>query len=155
MCLKIMELFHEIKLHAGMTWESSYRSAKIVHQFYPLWIQEFINYIILQQHVSAPRTSSVPSPPQFLSFVQCACCHHYYALNPKHELVKVKGSLSVMSDSQRPHGPQPTRLLHPWDFPGKSIGVGCHCLLRKQPLGILKKIFFQCHTINIRRLSHS
>ena len=24
----------------------------------------------------------------------------------------------------------PTRLLHPWDFPGKSAGVGCHCLLR-------------------------
>ena len=23
---------------------------------------------------------------------------------------------------------QPTRLLHPWDFPGKGTGVGCHCL---------------------------
>ena len=22
----------------------------------------------------------------------------------------------------------PTRLLCPWDFPGKSTGVGCHCL---------------------------
>jgi len=22
----------------------------------------------------------------------------------------------------------PGRLLHPWDFPGKSTGVGCHCL---------------------------
>ena len=28
-----------------------------------------------------------------------------------------------------PHGLQPTRLLHPWDFPGKHTGVGCHCLL--------------------------
>ena len=27
------------------------------------------------------------------------------------------------------HGLQPTRLLHPWDFPGKSTGVGCHRLL--------------------------
>ena len=26
-------------------------------------------------------------------------------------------------------GLQPTRLLHPWDFPGKSTGVSCHCLL--------------------------
>ena len=34
-----------------------------------------------------------------------------------------------MSDSSRPHGLPPTRLLHPWDFPGKSTGVGCHCLL--------------------------
>ena len=35
-----------------------------------------------------------------------------------------------MSDPQRSHGLQPTRLLHPWGFPGKSTGVGCHCLLR-------------------------
>ena len=34
-----------------------------------------------------------------------------------------------MSDSQLSHGLQPTRLLRPWDFPGKSTGVGCHCLL--------------------------
>ena len=30
----------------------------------------------------------------------------------------------------RPHRRQPTRLLRPWDFPGKRTGVGCHCLLR-------------------------
>ena len=41
-----------------------------------------------------------------------------------------KWSHSVMSDSSRPHGLQPTRFLCPWDFPGKSTGVGCHCLLR-------------------------
>ena len=29
----------------------------------------------------------------------------------------------------QPHGLQPPRLLHPWDFPGNSTGVGCHCLL--------------------------
>ena len=45
-----------------------------------------------------------------------------------HESEKWKWSCSVMSNPQRPHGPQPTRLLRPWDFPGKSTGVGCHCL---------------------------
>ena len=40
-------------------------------------------------------------------------------------------SRSVMSDSSRPHGLQSTRLRHPWDFPGKHTGVGCHCLLQK------------------------
>ena len=30
----------------------------------------------------------------------------------------------------RPHRLQPTRLPCPWDFPGKSTGVGCHCLLQ-------------------------
>ena len=42
---------------------------------------------------------------------------------------KVRVNRSVVSDPQRPHGLQLTRLLHPWDFPGKSTGVGCHCLL--------------------------
>ena len=31
-----------------------------------------------------------------------------------------------MSDSVRPHRPQPTRLLCPPDSPGKNTGVGCH-----------------------------
>ena len=30
----------------------------------------------------------------------------------------------------RPHGLQLTRLLCPWDFPGKDTGVGCHLLLQ-------------------------
>ena len=33
-------------------------------------------------------------------------------------------SRSVVPDSSRPHGLQPTRLLCPWDFPGKDTGVG-------------------------------
>ena len=49
--------------------------------------------------------------------------------SPMHESEKWKWSRSVMSDSSRPHGLQPTRLLCPWDFPGKSTEVGCHCLL--------------------------
>ena len=46
-----------------------------------------------------------------------------------HESEKWKWSRSVVSDSWEPHGLEPTRLLCPWDFPGKSPGVGCHCLL--------------------------
>ena len=37
---------------------------------------------------------------------------------------------SVVSDSVQPHGLQPTRLLRPWDSPGKNTGVGCHFLLQ-------------------------
>jgi len=37
---------------------------------------------------------------------------------------------SVVSDSSRPHGLQPTRLPRPWDSPGKNTGVGCHFLLQ-------------------------
>ena len=41
--------------------------------------------------------------------------------------------VSVVSDSLQPQGPQPTRLLFPWNFPGKDrkpTGVGCHILLQ-------------------------
>ena len=34
-----------------------------------------------------------------------------------------------MSDSLRPHGLKPTRLLCLWDSPGENTGVGCHFLL--------------------------
>ena len=35
---------------------------------------------------------------------------------------------------------QPTRLLGPWDFPGKSPGVGCHCLLRTTTWEVAKEL---------------
>ena len=50
--------------------------------------------------------------------------------SPMHESEKWKWRRSVLSDSSQPCGLQPTRLLCPWDFPGKSTGVGCHCLLQ-------------------------
>ena len=41
-----------------------------------------------------------------------------------------KSSRLVVSDSLQPQGQYPTRLLRPWDFPGKNTGVGCHFLLQ-------------------------
>ena len=35
-----------------------------------------------------------------------------------------------MSNSVQPHRWHPTRLLCPWDSPGKNTGVGCHFLLQ-------------------------
>ena len=46
-----------------------------------------------------------------------------------------------MANSQRPHGLQPTRLLRPWDFPGRSTGVGCHCLLQLEEQPIPETLF--------------
>ena len=40
----------------------------------------------------------------------------------------------------RPHRWQPTRLHHPWDFPGKNTGVCCHFLL-------------QCRKVKVKSLS--
>ena len=38
-------------------------------------------------------------------------------------------TITTLFISYTHHGLQPTRLLCPWDFPGKSTGVGCHCRL--------------------------
>ena len=39
-------------------------------------------------------------------------------------------SCSVVSDSLQPYGPQPARLLCPWNSPGKNTGVVSHVLLQ-------------------------
>ena len=57
-----------------------------------------------------------------------------------YEVAQSCPTLSDPMDCSRPHGLQPTRLLHPWDFPDKSTGVGCHCLLR-----ILKNPVWEWH----------
>ena len=54
--------------------------------------------------------------------------------SPMHESEKWK------SYSSWPHGLHPIRLLHPWDSPGKSTRVGCHCLLRKRLLELMSKL---------------
>ena len=69
--------------------------------------------------------------------------------SPMHE--SEKWSRSVVSDSSRPHGLQPTRLLRPWDFPGRSTGVGCHWLLSIMLLLLLLSHFSRiwlCDPIN-------
>ena len=38
-------------------------------------------------------------------------------------------SCSVMSNPLQPHGLYPTRILCPWDSPGKNTGVGNHSFL--------------------------
>ena len=62
----------------------------------------------------------------------------------------VVGSRSVMSDSPQPHGLQPSRLLRPWDSPGKNTGVGYHGLLQ---LGWGAKIRFSFCKENISKVS--
>ena len=64
--------------------------------------------------------------------IECCCCCCYIA--------------SVMSDSVRPHGLQPTRLLRPWDSPGKNTGVGCHFLLQCMKVKSESEVTQSCPT---------
>ena len=51
-----------------------------------------------------------------------------------------------MSDSVRPHRLQPTKLLCPWDFPGKNTGVGCHFLLQCMKVKSESEVAQSCST---------
>ena len=76
----------------------------------------------------SPPGSPIPGILQALG-VGCHCLL---------QCMKVK-SESEVADSSLLHGLQPTRLLRPWDFPGKSTGVGCHCLLCQNPKPCIKR----------------
>ena len=51
-----------------------------------------------------------------------------------------------MSDSVGPHRQQPTRLLRPWDSPGKNTGVGCHFLLQCMKVKSESEVAQSCPT---------
>ena len=107
------------------------KSMKLEHSLTP-----YTHMLLLLSHFShvqlcaTPEMAAHQAPPSPGFSRQ----EHWSGLpfpSPMHASKKWKWSRSVMSDPQWPHGLQPTRLLRPWDFPGKSTGVGCHCLLQK------------------------
>ena len=52
-----------------------------------------------------------------------------------------------MSKSVRPHRRHPTRLLRPWDSPGKNTGVGCHFLLQCMKVKSEREVAQSCLTL--------
>ena len=46
------------------------------------------------------------------------------------------------------HRWQPTRLPHPWDFPGKNTGVGCHFLLQCMKVKSESEVAQLCLTLS-------
>ena len=57
-------------------------------------------------------------------------------------------SAAAVSDSVQPHRPQPTRLPHPWDSPGKNTGVGCHFLLQCMKVKSKNEVAQSCPTLS-------
>ena len=96
------------------------------------WVRHML--MLMLSHFShvrlcvTPQTAAHQAPPSMGFSRQ----EHWSGLpfpSPMQETEKWKWSRLVVSDFSRPHGLQPSRLLRPWDFPRKSTGVGCHCLL--------------------------
>ena len=72
--------------------------------------------------LATPWTAAHQAPP-YLGFSRQ---EHWSGLpfpSRMHESEKWKSSCSVVSNSSRPHGLQPTRLLCPWDFPRTLIDI--------------------------------
>ena len=105
------------------------------------WAWSLLQYalLLLLSHFSRVRLCATPqmAAHQALPSLGLSRQEHWSGLpfpSQMHENEKSKWSRSVMSDSLQPHGLQPTRLLCPCDFPGKSYRVGCHCLVRQYAL---------------------
>ena len=82
---------------------------------------EYLRLISLKIHVSIfPQTPPHPGCHITLSRVACTI-----------QCVGVCVCRLVVSNSLRPHGLQPARLLCPWNSPGKNTGVGCHSFLQE------------------------
>ena len=79
------------------------------------WVQgeSSHKHLFFSMMSSTGLIADLRSPP-VVSVCVCVCVNH-----------------SVMSDSLRPHELQATRLLCPWNSPGKNTGVDCHSLLQR------------------------
>ena len=53
----------------------------------------------------------------------------------------------IDSSPVQPHRQQPTRLLRPWDFPGKNARVGCHFLLQCMKVKSESEVAQSCPTL--------
>ena len=73
-------------------------------------IQDLANFLFLSRAGGWPMAVQASGPHL------CCCCY-----------TAVTKSCQTLL---QPPGLKPTRLLCPWDFPGKNTGVGCHFLLQ-------------------------
>ena len=78
---------------------------------------KLISFSLISHSSETGRQSSLckSSPTRLIQSDHTWFSHHWLMF-----------SCSVVSDTLLPFRLFPARLLHPWDFPGKNTGVGCH-----------------------------
>ena len=96
--------------------------------------QESIWSICPRKQWDPNSCSMTPTPASHCCCCCCCCCCCQVA--------------SVVSNSVQPHGLQPTRLLCPWDSPGKNTGVGCHFLLQCMKVESESEVTQSCLTLS-------
>ena len=99
--------------------------------------------------LAATPERAAPRAPPSLGFSRRECWSGLPFPSPTHACWVA----SIVSDSGRSYGQQPTRLLHPQDSPGKNTGVGCHFLLHLKHLG--RGTTFHFHALKKEMATHS
>ena len=121
--------------------ESNLHLLQLLHYSWILYCRAarevFANHFSGVWLCATPETAAHQAPPS-LGFSRQEHWSRLPFPSPMHESEKWKWSRLVVSDPQQPRGLQPTRLLCTWDFPGKSTGVECHCLLQGKSLEMCK-----------------
>ena len=59
-----------------------------------------------------------------------------------------RSNQSILKEISPEYSLMPTRLLRPWDFPGKSTGVSCHCLLQCMKVKSQSEVIQSCLTLS-------
>ena len=96
-------------------------------------VEKFRERVLLLSRFSRVRLCATPQTaahqaPLSLGFSRQ---EHWSGLSFPSPMMKVKSESEAAQLCPTHSDPRDcrTRLLRPWDFPGKSTGVGCHCLL--------------------------
>ena len=107
--------------------------ASILYKWLSLCTLLYIQYCIEYGSTLPSLISSPSHSQQLFLFTQCQplCTSCYTILLYSSRYGEVKWSCSVVSDSLRPLGLEPTRLPCSRDFPGNSTRVDCHFLLQQ------------------------
>ena len=91
-----------------------------------LWFNTLGNIVLLDIILDFPLCTGRRNMVSigFISSENYTTCIHTHTHTYTH--THTQSVTSAMSDSLWPHELQPTRLLCPWDSPGKNTGVGFH-----------------------------
>ena len=89
----------------------------IIHYYFHSKSLKFSVYFILTAHLDSDQ-------------YRFMCLNSHVCLGVTYQAREFMLSRFSHVDSLRPHGLQLTRLLCPWDSPGKNTGVGSHTLFQ-------------------------
>ena len=132
-CMQVKKQHAQLDMELQTGFKSGKKYVKAVY-CYPAYLTYMQNAAAAKSlHSCLNLCNPIDGSPPGSAFPGILQQEHWSGLpfpSPMHESEKWNLTHSVVSDSLRLHGLQPTSLLFLWDFPGKSTGVSCHCLLR-------------------------